>query len=145
MLELARRHDVLRTAFPQSDGHPQQVVAPTIDVPLAELDLRALPDPERERAWLRVVRDDGRKPFDLARAPLFRATVVHFSDADHRLLLTIHHIVADEWSMELIHQEIRQHYEAFAHGRRAPLPRRCERDAVRMQEISPEWAGRCAV
>jgi len=122
MHELARRHDVLRTAFPQRDGHPMQVVAPTIDVPLAELDLRALPDAERQRAWMRVVRDDGRKPFDLSRAPLFRATAVHFSDGEHRLLLTIHHVVADEWSMELIHQEILQHYEAFAHGRRAPLP-----------------------
>ena len=122
LLELARRHDVLRTAFPQSDGHPQQVVAPTIDVPLAELDLRALPDPERERAWLRVVRDDGRKPFDLARAPLFRATVVHFSAADHRLLLTIHHIVADEWSMELIHQEVLQLYDDCTHARRPALP-----------------------
>src|SRR5207302_7398398 len=78
--ELARRHDVLRTAFPQRDGHPMQVVAPTIDVPLAELDLSALPDAERQRAWMRVVRDDGRKPFDLSRAPLFRATAVHFSD-----------------------------------------------------------------
>jgi amino acid adenylation domain-containing protein len=120
--ELTRRHDVLRTAFPQRDGHPQQVVAPTIDPPLAELDLRALADPERERAWLRVVRDDGRKPFDLARAPLFRATMVHFSDGDHRLLLTIHHIVADEWSMELIHQEVLQLYDDFTHARRASLP-----------------------
>ena len=120
--ELTRRHDVLRTAFPQSDGHPQQVVAATIDPPLKELDLRALPDPERERAWLRVVRDDGRKPFDLARAPLFRATMVHFSDVDHRLLLTIHHIVADEWSMELIHQEVLQLYDDYTHARRASLP-----------------------
>lgn len=120
--ELARRHDVLRTAFPQSDGHPQQVVAPTIDVPLAELDLRALPEAERQRAWLRVVRDDGRKPFDLARTPLFRATMVRFSDADHRLLITIHHIVADEWSMELMQQEVRQLYDDFRHARRPALP-----------------------
>jgi FkbM family methyltransferase len=120
--ELARRHDILRTAFPQSDGHPQQVVAPTIDVPLTELDLRALSEPERERAWLRVVRDDGRRPFDLSRAPLFRASVVHWSDADHRLLLTIHHIAADEWSMELIQQEVLQLYEAFTHARRPSLP-----------------------
>ena len=119
--ELARRHDVLRTAFPQSDGHPQQVVAPTMDLALGDLDLRAWPAAERERAWLRAVRDDGRKPFDLSRAPLVRATVVHFSDAEHRLLLTIHHIVADEWSMELMQQEILQLYEAFAHGRPSPL------------------------
>ena len=122
MHELVRRHDVLRTAFTQRDGHPRQVVAPTIDVGLSEFDLRSLPGPEQEREWLRVVRHDGRKPFDLARPPLLRATVVHFSDAEHRLLLTIHHIVADEWSMELIHQEILQIYEAFAHARPSPLP-----------------------
>jgi hypothetical protein len=122
MNELARRHDVLRTAFQQSDGHPLQVVAPTIDVALGEIDLRSLPAAERERAWLRAVREDGRKPFDLSRAPLFRATVVHFSDGEHRLLLTIHHIVADEWSMELIQQEVLQLYEAFARGRPSSLP-----------------------
>jgi amino acid adenylation domain-containing protein/FkbM family methyltransferase len=119
--ELARRHDILRTAFPQSDGHPQQVVDPAIELGVGDLDLRAVPAAERERAWRRVVRDEGRKPFDLARAPLLRATVVHVSDAEHRLLLTVHHIVADEWSMELIHQEILQLYEALAHGRPSPL------------------------
>src|SRR5256714_4043686 len=97
-------------------------VVPTIDVVPSELDLRAVSGPERERAWTRVVRADGRKPFDLSRAPLFRGTVVHFSDGEHRLLLTIHHIVADEWSMELIHQEVLQLYDDFARGRRASLP-----------------------
>ena len=106
MKELVRRHEVLRTAFAASHGQPMQIVLPTIDLALSELDLSAVPEQEREREWIRVVREQGRKPFDLSHAPLLRGTLVHLSPQDHQLLLTIHHIIADEWSMELIHQEV---------------------------------------
>ncbi len=122
LTEVVRRHEALRTIVRDRDGHPVQVVLPEIELAVPEVDLTALPAPEREREWTRVVREEGRKPFDLSRAPLFRATVVHVSPHEHRLLLTIHHIVADEWSMELIQQEVNQFYEAFTHGRPAPLP-----------------------
>jgi amino acid adenylation domain-containing protein/FkbM family methyltransferase len=121
--ELVRRHDVLRTAFTQEEGRPLQVVAPAIDVTLPELDLSSsAAGRERDRAWADVVREVGRKPFDLSQAPLFRATMVHMSAQEHRLLLAIHHIVADEWSMEVVQQEIRQLYGAFTRGRQSPLP-----------------------
>ena len=119
--ELVRRHEVLRTAISQKHGQPLQIVAPTIELAPSEVDLSALADAEREREWIRVVRQEARKPFDLSHAPLLRATMAHMSHDEHKLLLTIHHIVADEWSMELIHQEITQLYEAFAHGRPSPL------------------------
>ncbi|HEY6785627.1 MAG TPA: FkbM family methyltransferase, partial [Gemmatimonadales bacterium] len=122
LAEVVRRHEALRTIVCERDGHPVQVVLPEIDLAVPEVDLTALPAPEREREWTRVVREEGRKPFDLSRAPLFRATVVHVSPHEHRLLLTIHHIVADEWSMELIQQEVNHFYEAFTHGPAAPLP-----------------------
>ncbi len=122
LTEVVRRHEALRTIFREHDGHPVQVVLPEIDVAVPEVDLTALPALEREQEWTRVVREEGRKPFDLSRAPLFRATVVHVSPHEHRLLLTIHHIVADEWSMELIQQEVNQFYEAFTHGWPAPMP-----------------------
>ena len=99
-----------------------QIVLPTIDLTLSELDLSSLPEQEREREWIRVVREEGRKPFDLSQAPLLRGTMVHLSHQEHRLLLTIHHIIADEWSMEVIHQEVNQLYEAFSQGRPSPLP-----------------------
>ncbi len=57
----------------------------------------------------------------MSRAPLLRATVVHFSAREHRLLLSTHHIIGDEWSMEVFHQELRQLYEAFSNGRPSPL------------------------
>jgi len=122
LAELVRRHEVLRTVFPQRNGHPIQSVLPTVDLALSELDISSLPAQEREREWARVVREEGRKPFDLSHAPLFRGTLVHASHQEHRLLLTIHHIVADEWSMELIHQEVTQLYEAFRRGRASALP-----------------------
>jgi len=121
LTELVRRHEILRTVFSERDGHPVQTVLPTIDLALSEVDLGSLPANEREHEWARVVREEGRKPFDLSRAPLFRGTMVHVSPQEHRLLFTIHHVVADEWSMELIHQEVDRLYEAFARGRRSPL------------------------
>ena len=120
--EVVRRHEVLRTAFTQRNGHPMQIVAPTVELVLGEHDVSAMPEPAREREWHRVVQEQGRQPFDLAHAPLVRATLVHWSAQEHRLLLTIHHIIADEWSMELLQREISQLYEAFAHGRPSPLP-----------------------
>src|SRR5207302_2842963 len=120
--EVVRRHEVLRTAFAYRHGHAVQIVAPTLELALAEQDVSALPEPAREREWRRVVREQGRTPFDLTQAPLVRATMVHWSAQEHRLLLTIHHIIADEWSMELLQREVSQLYEAFAHGRPSPLP-----------------------
>jgi amino acid adenylation domain-containing protein len=120
--ELVRRHGVLRTAFIDRNGRPMQVVAPVIEVELPEIDLASLPEDERATEWARVTRDHGRTPFDLTRAPLFRATMVHVSPREHRLLLVIHHIIADEWSMDLIHREVTGLYEAFSRGWPSPLP-----------------------
>ena len=122
MKELVRRHEVLRTAFSPSDGRSLQVVLPTVDLALSELDLISLSEQEREREWTRVVREQGRKPFDLSQAPLLRGTMVHLSHQEHRLLLVIHHIIADEWSMEIIHHEVNQLYDAYSQGRLSPLP-----------------------
>ncbi len=119
--ELTRRHEVLRTAFSHTDGKPMQNILPTVDLALSEVDLGLLEEKEREHEWTRVVRDQGRKPFDLSQAPLLRGTMVHLSPQEHRLLLTIHHIIADEWSMEVIHREVNKLYNAFSHGRPSPL------------------------
>jgi len=120
--ELVRRHEILRTAFSQSDGQPVQIISPEADLPLAELNLSSQSEKEREREWTRVVREQVRKPFDLSRAPLLRATMVHLSAHEHRLLLTTHHILVDEWSMEVFHKELKGLYDAFSKGRPSPLP-----------------------
>jgi amino acid adenylation domain-containing protein len=120
--ELIRRHEILRTEFSHSSGQPEQIILPEMDLPIVELELGSFPEQERDREWTRVVREQGRKPFELSRAPLLRATMVHLSSRQHRLLLTTHHILADEWSMEVVHQELRQLYEAYSAGRPSPLP-----------------------
>ncbi len=120
--ELVRRHEILRTTFSHSGGQPVQVILPELDLALAELDLSSLPKQEREREWKRVVQEQGRKPFDLSQAPLLRASMVHLSVDEHRLLLTTHHILADEWSMEVVHQEVKQLYGAYSEEWLSPLP-----------------------
>jgi amino acid adenylation domain-containing protein len=120
--ELVQRHEILRTEFSYRDGQPAQIILPEIALPLQELDLTSLPQQEREMEWRRVLQEQVRAPFDLSRAPLFRAIVVRLSGRKHRLLLTIHHILVDEWSMEILHQEIQRLYNALAEGWPWPLP-----------------------
>ena len=120
--ELAKRHEVLRTVFFYGDGRPMQNVLPEIPLAFQEIDLTPFAGEDQKREWKRVVDEEGRKPFDLSAAPLFRVAIVHLGPAEHKLLLTIHHIIADEWSMEIVHDELTQLYRAFAQGRPSPLP-----------------------
>jgi amino acid adenylation domain-containing protein/FkbM family methyltransferase len=118
---LVARHQILRTVFQANRGRPLQTILPRLEVALPECDLTVLPETEREEAWRRVVSEQVRQAFDLSSAPLFRVMMIHCSPHEHRLLLTIHHIIADEWSMEVIQHEMRQLYDAFSHGRPSPL------------------------
>ncbi len=121
MNELVRRHEILRTALVAGTGQLMQVVSPASDLVLPELDLGAIPEEERAREWTRVVRTEGRRTFNLAQPPLFRAVVVHHSPGEHKVLLTIHHIIADEWAMGLIQDEVKQLYAAFRRKQASPL------------------------
>ncbi len=120
--ELIRRHEVLRTSFVEEDGQPVQIVSPAVDLKTREADLTILPEQEREQQWTRLAREQGRRPFDLSKAPLLRGTVVRLSEQHYLLLLAVHHIIADEWSMEVLHHELHQIHEAFAKNLPSPLP-----------------------
>ncbi|HSF41304.1 MAG TPA: condensation domain-containing protein, partial [Thermoanaerobaculia bacterium] len=92
--ELVRRHESLRTTFVAEDGRPLQVVAPPPDrVALPVVDVLELAEVERLAA------EEARRPFDLARGPLLRLALLRLSEEDHVLLVTMHHIVSDGWSM----------------------------------------------
>ena len=120
--ETVRRHEALRTTFHAVDGKPVQVIAETLHLPLTIRDLRHVPDTERERAMLDIATEEARCPFDLSRGPLVRTTLVQLDVADYVLLLTMHHIVSDGWSMDVFAKEIRDLYSAFCLRRPSPLP-----------------------
>jgi amino acid adenylation domain-containing protein len=120
--EVVRRHEALRTVFRSVDGAPFQEVVPELTPELPVRDLRDLPAAEREpRAWA-FVAEESRQSFDLRRGPLLRLHLLRLADQDHLLLVTLHHIVADGWSIGLLVREIAALYEAFAAGRPSPLP-----------------------
>jgi amino acid adenylation domain-containing protein len=120
--EIVRRHESLRTVFRDEDGSPVQVVVPFAGFTLTADDLSRLPEAEREAEMRRRVTDEAARPFDLAAGPLFRASLLRLGDDDHVLLLSMHHIVSDEWSMGVLSRELSALYEAYREGRESPLP-----------------------
>jgi amino acid adenylation domain-containing protein len=119
---VVRRHDILRTTFVAHAGKPIQLIAPTLSLAVPLVDLCGLPEDEREGRAQVLVRAEARKPFDLARGPLLRATLLRLADEEHLLLLTIHHIAADGWSTRVLVRELMETYVAFAAGDELLLP-----------------------
>jgi amino acid adenylation domain-containing protein len=119
--EIVARHEALRTTFVAVDGSPVQAVAPLQPVSLESTDLTTLPAADRQAAALRLAADEARTPFDLAHGPLLHVRLVRLADDDHLLVLTLHHIVADGWSMGLLLRELGALYGAFSNGRPSPL------------------------
>src|ERR1043166_7407440 len=120
LAELVRRHEALRSAFVADAGRPVQVVSPPRPLPLAVVDLRRYPVHERESRVVDLVTVESRRPFDLAHGPLLRATLYRLATADHVLLLVMHHIISDAWSIEVLVRELGTLYAAFDAG--APSP-----------------------
>jgi surfactin family lipopeptide synthetase A len=121
--EIVRRHEAWRTIFPVVDGEPVQVVQAPFDIKLPVHDLRSLPESEREAVAIRLATDDACVPFDLNRGPLWRARLVRISDDDHRLFVTLHHLIFDGFSgYRVFLPELVALYEAFSQGKPSPLP-----------------------
>jgi condensation domain-containing protein len=119
---IVARHESLRTTFGQVDGLPVQrvAVAQPNGFSLVEHDLRGVPEPE---ATLRdFVAEEARARFDLEHGPLIRGRLLRVADDEHVLLITMHHIVSDGWSMGVFAQELSTLYDAFRSGRDDPLP-----------------------
>ncbi len=115
------RHEVLRTAFIEIEGEPVQVPLPEVGIPLPLVDLSALPPAEREREARRRGADHARVPFALGNPPLLRLSLLRLEERDHLLLLVIHHIVADGWSMGVWVRELTELYHAALTGAPARL------------------------
>jgi amino acid adenylation domain-containing protein len=116
--ELARRHETLRTTFLAGTGGPLQVVHPAASWPfaLASIDLSALGEEERRRELTRRVAEESLRPFDLASGPLLRGTLVRLADRENALLLTLHHVISDAWSMGVLVREVTALYTAAMSG-----------------------------
>jgi len=120
--EIVQRHEALRTTFPAVDGQPDQVIASGVDLALETVDLRGLPENQREFKAQALATEEAQRPFDLANGPVFRATLVRLHDEELLLLLTMHHIVSDGWSLGVLIREMATLYEAFSAGKPSPLP-----------------------
>ncbi|HEX8905452.1 MAG TPA: condensation domain-containing protein, partial [Longimicrobiaceae bacterium] len=119
--EIVRRHDVLRTTFAEVDGRPVQTAAPFAGFTLPVEDLTALGGGEREAALKRSAAEEAARPFDLSAGPLFRARLLRLASEDHALLISMHHIVSDGWSMGVLFTELSALYRAVAAGGEARL------------------------
>jgi amino acid adenylation domain-containing protein len=123
--EVARRHQALRSTFGEVDDAPVQWIGAAAPVPLPWVDLAGLAPGEAEEETGRLALREAARPFDLEAGPLLRCTLVRRSAAGHTLLVTLHHIVSDGWSLGVMVRELQEIYAARARGaahRLEPLP-----------------------
>ena len=120
--EIARRHDALRTSFPERGGSPVQAVADPVPYALRTVALDALPPHARDLELRQRLASESERPFDLARDTLFRAVLLRLAPGEHVFAVTLHHIISDQWSIGLIFQEMAALYRAFSAGQPSPLP-----------------------
>ncbi len=119
---IVRRHESLRTTFRVSAGRPVQVVSGGEGSPPPIVDLSALPRPRRYREGKRLGEEEAVTPFDLVRGPLLRSRVVRVDESEHVLLVSLHHIVADGWSIGVLMREMGALYRGFTSGVPVALP-----------------------
>lgn len=110
--EIVARHEILRTTFIETGGQPEQIIASDL-----KFDLRVEKLSEQDALPF----DDALRPFDLARGPLLRPRLVKMPDGDHLLVLTMHHIISDGWSINILLRELSALYNAYVHNRPSPL------------------------
>ncbi|MBW4649611.1 MAG: amino acid adenylation domain-containing protein [Kastovskya adunca ATA6-11-RM4] len=148
--EIVRRHEALRTSFSIAEGQPVQAIAPCVTLALQVVDCQQLLELERESRYCgehfspllageglgerlseqywhksevqRLATEEAQQPFDLTREPLWRVKLLRLGEQEHVLLLTLHHIIGDEWSVEVFIREMAILYKAFLASSPLPLP-----------------------
>jgi amino acid adenylation domain-containing protein len=123
LTEIVRRHEIWRTTFDRVGDEPVQIIHPAPQTfPMRSVDLRKRPEAERNTEAMRLAADDVRRPMDLKNGPLFRALLVRTSDDQHRLYMTLHHMVFDAVTVYGVFlPELETLYEAFSAGKPSPL------------------------
>jgi hypothetical protein len=120
--DVVQRHESLRTHFATTNGEPQQVVATHLDFDVPLVDLAWLPEKQREETVRKLVQDEINAPFNLQAAPLWRVKLFRLQEQDHVLVVVMHHIISDGWSMGVMLSEVSILYTAYAAGKPSPLP-----------------------
>ena len=121
LMEIMQRHEILRARFLLDQGQPAQVIDPHCDLPLPVEDLTSLSRAAQEEQVTLLMSNEAHQSFDLTAGSLIRVRLLRLTQADQILLLMIHHIVADGWSMRIFGQELTRLYEAFRKGIDSPL------------------------
>ena len=120
--EIVNRHETLRTRFQSVGGQPQQIVAEHVAIELQSFDLSVMGKQECEAEARRLTFAEAYTPFDLAVAPLLRVRMLKLGAEEHVLVMTMHHIVSDAWSVSVLIREVSELYRTFSAGRPSPLP-----------------------
>src|SRR5215217_3411881 len=118
LTELVSRHEPFRTYFASVDGALRQIISEKAELPLQRIDLFG---DEREGRATQIIREESLRPFDLARGPIIRATLLRLDKHEHILLLCTHHIVSDAWSAGILFRELEALYNAFSMAQPSPL------------------------
>ncbi len=120
---VVERHASLRTVFDSVEGETRQVVLSNVDVKVPIIDLTAVPEGERESEALRLASEEGKKPFDLREGPLFRTLLVRLGPETCILLIVMHHIISDGWSISCLFRDVTKCYAAFLENKDPELPK----------------------
>ncbi len=118
--QIVRRHETLRTTFSTVEGLAVQLIAPALAVTLPLINLQHLAEAEQEAQVRQMARDEAQRPFDLARGPLARLTLLRLGETQHILLLTMHHIISDDWSTGVFFREMMAGYKMLSAGTPTP-------------------------
>jgi len=120
--EVIRRHENLRTNFIVENGQPVQVIHPSVNLNLPIVNLTSLSEAEREETVQKLINQEAQKPFQLNTSQLLRVTLVHLAETEYILLVTMHHIISDAWSIDILIQELISLYKTFSESKKPLLP-----------------------
>src|SRR5205085_257738 len=122
LITVGERHQVFRTRFVTRDEEPEQIIDRDARLKLEKEDLRALKSEDREKNLRERIEEEFRKPFALSHAPLARIILLRLDEREHVLFISMHHIVSDGWSINVLIRELTELYAAFSRGQPSPLP-----------------------
>jgi amino acid adenylation domain-containing protein len=120
--QIIARHEALRTTFAATGDGPVQIVSPALMLTLPVTDLSHLPEGESQAMMRRLILEEGKRPFDLVNGPLLRAALLRLKEDDHALLLTVHHIIFDGWSVGVFMKELGALYQQSLYDEPSGLP-----------------------